>query len=127
MRHPYSTVGLIVGFVAVCLAAFESVTFSRLHAKDERTGWQISWSRQSFSLKPKKDESTGGTASAVSIVYTALGLLAIGLGVFAWTRKENGRIAGGAAVLGLMAVAWQWVLLGVGIAVLILILMGLSI
>ncbi|MBL9205364.1 MAG: hypothetical protein JNN01_09785 [Opitutaceae bacterium] len=108
------------------MAAFESFALSGPHSKDERSGWQISWSKQSFSLKPKKDEPNSQPASVVRIAYTALGLMAIGLGVVAWTRKEQARIAGGAAALGLIAVAWQWVLLGVGIAVLLLILASLS-
>jgi len=75
MRHLYSTIGLILGFVAVCLAAFESFGIFGPHSKTERVGWQISWSKQSFSFKPKKDETSSQPASAVSVVYNALGLL----------------------------------------------------
>lgn len=56
------------------------------------------------------------------MVYTALGVVAMGLGIFAWAHKNHVRLSGGAVALGVMAVAWQWVLVGVLVAVVILII-----
>lgn len=127
MRHPYSTIGLIIAFAAVCLAAFETMNASpESRSKSERTGWHIRFSKHTLSLTSQKEEPASQPATTVRIVYTALGLLAIGLGVFSWTRKEHGRIAGGAAALGLIAVAWQWVLIGVCVAIAVFILACLS-
>ena len=60
------------------------------------------------------------------MVYTGLGILAIGLGVFAWTRKAHTRLAASAVGLGLIAIAWEWVLIAIGIAIVIFILSLLS-
>jgi hypothetical protein len=60
------------------------------------------------------------------IVFTALGLVAIGLGVFSWTQKAHTRLAAAAVGLGIMAIAWEWVLIAVGVAVVIFVLSILS-
>jgi hypothetical protein len=56
------------------------------------------------------------------MLFTGLGMLAIGLGVFAWTQKAHTRLAASAVGLGLIAIAWEWVLIAVGIAIVIFIL-----
>ena len=60
------------------------------------------------------------------MIYTSLGLIAIGLGAFSWSRHLAVRLAGAAVALGLVAVAWEWALVGVTIAVVILILANLG-
>jgi hypothetical protein len=63
---------------------------------------------------------------SVALVYAALGFLAMVLGIVSWVKKDHIRISGGAISLGLMAVAWQYVLIGVTIAIIIFILANLS-
>ncbi|MCB1226434.1 MAG: hypothetical protein KDK99_11520 [Verrucomicrobiales bacterium] len=63
---------------------------------------------------------------AVAMVYAVMGFAAMILGLISWIRRDHVRISGGAVALGLMAVAWQYVLVGVGIAVVIFLLANLS-
>ena len=60
------------------------------------------------------------------MAYTALGAVAIGLGIFAWTQRAHTRLAASAVSLGLIAIAWEWVLVAVGAAIFILVLSSLS-
>lgn len=60
------------------------------------------------------------------MAYTALGAVAIGLGIFAWTQRAHTRLAASAVSLGLIAIAWAWVLVAVGAAIFILVLSSLS-
>jgi len=60
------------------------------------------------------------------MVYAGLGFVAIVLGVVSWVRKDHIRISGGAVALGLMAIAWQYVLIASGIAIIIFILANLQ-
>ena len=58
----------------------------------------------------------------VTIVQFALGFIGIALGAVSWIRSENHRVSALAAALGLVVVAWEYVLVAVGVAVLILFL-----
>ncbi len=52
--------------------------------------------------------------SITSIVTAVLGGLAIILGVFAYAKRENTRAAGGATILGGIAIAFQFAVIAVG-------------
>ncbi|HEX2861677.1 MAG TPA: hypothetical protein VHN79_08555, partial [Lacunisphaera sp.] len=62
----------------------------------------------------------------VRISYTLLGLAAMSLGTVSWIKKEHIRMSGGAVALGLVAICWQWVVIGVCIAAVIFVLANLS-
>ncbi len=51
--------------------------------------------------------------------YMGIGFLAMTLGVFSFLGKENHRVSGTAAALGLIAIAWHYVLIGIVLAVFI--------
>lgn len=57
----------------------------------------------------------------------SLGFLVMILGVISWIEKDHIKIASGAISLGLMAVAWQFVLIGVVIGITIIIVGNLSV
>jgi hypothetical protein len=63
----------------------------------------------------------------VAVTYIGLGLVAIVLGVVSYIRKESHRVAGMAGALGIVAIAWEYVLIELIIAVVILILANLNI
>lgn len=131
MRHLYSSIGLILGFLGICVAAFDSHAAQAEPPTNENRGGvlEIGAGKRTLTLKLRKDEPPPPTRrfkQPLRIAYTALGLAAIGLGTFSWIKREHIRMSGGAAALGLMAVAWQWVLIGVLIAIVIFILANLS-
>lgn len=128
MRHLYSSIGLIVGFLALALAIFEShLVASESPKDDKRSLSELASEAGKKLLKEKILREKPVTQSSkpfhpIRITYTLLGLAAIGLGTFSWIKKEHVRMSGGAVALGLLAICWQWVLIGVCIAVIILIL-----
>jgi hypothetical protein len=127
MRHWYSTIGLILGFVAVAIAAFESHLVASAPKEDKRSLRELATEAGKKLLKEKvlKEEAPPPPPKPfhpVKITYTVLGLAAIGFGAFSWIKKEHVRMSGGAVALGLLAVCWQWVLIGVCIAVVIFLL-----
>lgn len=131
MRHLYSTIGLILGFIGVCVAAFETQAAKPEPPRQEKRGsaLEIGTAKHTLTLKLRKDEAPPPPQSQIRplrITYTLLGLAAMGLGAFSWIRKEHIRMSGGAAALGLLAVAWQWVLIGVVVAIVIFVLANLS-
>lgn len=132
MRHRISIIGLAVGFFAVGLAAFEShLVAAAPPPEDKRSLGELATEAGKKLLKEKvlKEEPTEPLPEPfhpVRITYMLLGSAAIGLGTASWIKKEHIRMSGGAVALGLVAVCWQWVLIGVCIAVAIFLLANLS-
>jgi hypothetical protein len=129
MRHLYSSIGLLLGFVALCLAAFEShlLAAEPVPKPDKRGVLEIGAGNRTLTVKLRKEEPPPRKLmNPVRVSYTVLGLAAIGLGTVSWIKKEHIRMSGGAAALGLLAVAWQWVLIGVCIAIVVFIIANLS-
>jgi hypothetical protein len=128
MRHFYSSLGLILGFIAIGIAAFEvHLAASDTPKEDKRSLRELAGEAGKRVLKEKilKEEPAAPPPKPfhpVRVTYTLLGLAAMGLGTFSWIKKEHIRMSGGAAALGLLAVCWPWVLVGVCIAVVIFLL-----
>jgi len=53
----------------------------------------------------------------VTITLFSLGFISIILGIFSWVKKEAQRISIAAVALGLVVVAWEYVLIGVVVVV----------
>lgn len=133
MRHRYSSIGLIVGFLAVAVAAFEShLVASNPPPEDKRSLGELATDAGKKILKEKilKEgpvEPPPKPFHPVRVSYMLMGLAAMGLGAVSWIKKEHIRMSGGAVALGLVAICWQWVLIGVCIAVVIFLLAHLSV
>ncbi len=63
---------------------------------------------------------------AIDFIYIGLGLLGLSLGVGSYIAKENHRVSAVAGALGIVALAWQYVLIGVVIAVVVFFLASFS-
>ena len=133
MRHRFAIIGLIIGFLAVVIAAFEThLVATNPPPEDKRSLGELAAEAGKKLLKEKvlKEETAEPPAKPfhpVRITYTLLGLAAMALGAISWIKKEHVRMSGGAVALGLIAICWQWVLIGVCIAVVIFILANLSV
>jgi len=62
----------------------------------------------------------------VQRTYFILGFLAMACGILSWVQKDHIRISGGAISLGLLAVGWQYVLVGLMISIVILIIASIG-
>ena len=139
MIRYFATLAFMLGLIAVSLAAFrnnfiqpptpESAT-KRLTAVAAEAASKII-EEKILHRTPSGPEAPAGDWKSLPLhpyqmIYTALGLVAIGLGAFSWSRRLAVRLAGAAIALGVVAVAWEWALIGVMIAVVIFILANLG-
>lgn len=134
MRHSFSTIGLIFGFIAVGIAAFEThiIASEPPPPADGRSLKELAIDASKKILKERvlKEDAPPPPEKPfhpIRVTYMLLGLSALGLGMTSWIKKEHIRMSGGAAALGLMAICWQWVLISVCIAIVIFILANLSV
>jgi hypothetical protein len=136
MKNHIAAIAFIVGLISVGLAAFQN---NFVHAppspKSEakpRTLKEVASDAAKTLLeekilhkeplpKPVKDPRRL-PLHPYQMTFTGLGILAIGLGIYAWTQKAHTRLAASAIGLGLMAIAWEWVLIAVAVAVVLFLL-----
>jgi prolipoprotein diacylglyceryltransferase len=140
MSNLLAAIGLVIGLIAVSLAAFRNnYIYSSPSPEPQKTTLkevageaakklleEKVLRRQPAAQQSTREDSRRLPLHPYQMVYTALGLLGFSLGILSWCRKEHIRLAGAASAVGLMAVCWEWVLIAVCIAVVILILSHLS-
>lgn len=141
-RH-LALIGFFVGVVAVGLAAFRNNVIYETPPHVPVSKQDRSWSELASAAAKKWVEkkvsppTTHPSPSATpdkrylplhpyEMLYTALGVVALGLGAFSWSQKRHIRLSGTAAALGIIVVAWEWVLIGVLIAVVLIVIANLS-
>jgi hypothetical protein len=151
MREHIGVVGLILGVIALGIAIFQGnirdlVSPPEPEVRDERSIKELAIGAGKKVLADKLREKQGDPVTqtpakaeknglfsgisdkydGVALAYAVLGFVAMVFGIISWVKKDHIRISGGAISLGLMAVAWQYVLIGVAIAIIILIIANLS-
>lgn len=140
MKGKIGIIGLIVGLIAVCLAIFQNdlrpqkpppepkpePTLKELAVEAGKKVINDKILKKEDDPPPIPEDPLTASHDRIELTYMTLGFLAMVLGVVSWVKKDHIRISGGAISLGLMAVAWQYVLIGVVIAVVILILANIS-
>ncbi len=116
MINRIGIIGIVLAIVAIGIAIFqdgirENIGFNGTSEKIEviRKGITIFSSAKS---EPKRDY--------VDYAYMGIGFLALIFGVISFLQKESYRVSGMATALGLVAIAWHYVLIGVVFAVVIL-------
>lgn len=134
MRNRIAVIAFAIGLIAVGMAAFQNnfVQVSPKPVESKRTLREVAAEAAKTLLEEKilhKEPPPKPVTDTRRIplhpyqmVFTALGLLAIGLGILAWTQHAHTRLAASAIGLGLIAIAWEWVLIAVGVAIVIFIL-----
>jgi hypothetical protein len=131
MRHLFAAIGFVIGILAVGIAAFENhLDAAKPRVEDSRSVGQLAGEATKRLLKEKilkcqPPRPVPEKFPPARIAYTLLGVMAIGLGALSWARREHVRLAGGAAALGMLAVCWPWVMVGVMVAVLLFLLANL--
>jgi len=139
MSNRLAAIGLVIALIAVGMAAFrnnylypaapsesQKTTLKEVAGEAAKKLLEEKILRRQAAAPPVQEGSSRLPLHPYQMVYTALGLLGFTLGILSWCRKEHIRLAGAAAAVGLMAVCWEWVLIGVCIAIVILFLANLS-
>lgn len=147
MKLQYGIIGLVVGLIAVGIAIFQDDLFAEPEpvVEEEVSLKELALEASKKLIKekllkeegeepepPKGKKTVLGMEieerhNGVQLTYMALGFAAMVLGTISWVKKDHIRISGGAVALGLVAVAWQYVLIGVLIAIVILVLANLGV
>ena len=146
MNFHYGIIGLVVGLIAVGIAIFQGDLFTEPEpVVEEKTSIKelaVEAGKKLIREKllnedeeepesPKEKKTVMGVEiderhNGVQLTYMALGFAAMILGTVSWVKKDHIRISGGAVALGLVAVAWQYVLIGVVIAIVIIVLANIG-
>lgn len=148
MNFHYGIIGLVVGLIAVGIAIFENdllaapepepVVMADESLKDlaveaSKKLIRDKWlNKDDAKPEPSKEKKTvlgmeiDVRHNGVQLTYMALGFAAMILGTVSWVKKDHIRLSGGAVALGLVAVAWQYVLIGVVIAIVIFVIANLG-
>lgn len=140
-RH-LALIGFFVGLVAVGLAAFRNNVIYKTPPPASASKQDRSWTELASAAAKKWVEKKVSPPTThqppvspdkrylplhpYEMLYTALGVVALGLGVFSWSQKRHIRLSGTAAAIGIIVVAWEWALIGVLIAVALIIISNLS-
>ncbi|MDF1739819.1 MAG: hypothetical protein P1U86_11725 [Verrucomicrobiales bacterium] len=130
MKHRIGIIGLVVGLIALGLAIFQDAlrpqppepTLKEVASEAGKKFLTEKFLSPESDSQPIAEPRVVALYDGVDLTYMILGFIAMILGIFSWVKKDHIRISGGAISLGLMAVAWQYVLIGVAIAVVILII-----
>ena len=122
-KNVIGIIGILIALAAIGVAIFQDGLRPPPEPAATRIRQQaISKGAQILGIKLEQSKQMDW----VMATQYSLGFIAIILGVFSWVRKENHRISAVAASLGIVAIAWEYVLMAVGFAVLIMILDSFS-
>lgn len=130
MKNKLGLIGILIAMLAITVAVFQ-VHLRAMIAPEPLTIKEqvVKKGSELFGLKPKEEvtsSSQNGYFDAVSITYTVLGVIAIFFGVFSFLQKESHRFAGMAASLGIVAIGWEYVFIGLVIAIIVLLVANLD-
>jgi len=125
MKHPFGIAGIIVAVIGITIAVFQDDIRQQFFPEPETKAESVvSKGLELIGIGEKDDKFR---RDIVTISYSALGLIALVLGVIGYVRKESHRISGVAGALGVIAIGWQYVLIGVIVAVVVFLLANLGI
>ena len=125
MENKFSIIGLVVAIIAITVAVFHDDIQKLISKEDNSTTMERVLSRgaETLGLVEAKEKSH---FNIVRIAYTGLGVLSIVLAIVAYIREENHRFSGVVGAAGIVAIAWEYVLIGLIIGVIIFVLANLD-
>ncbi len=123
MINKIGIIGIIVAFLGIGIAIFQDDIRAAVEPSKQSLSAQVVEKSKELLLGEKEESGH----DKVDYAYTILGLVALVLGVISYVQKENHRVSSTAAALGIIAIAWHYVLIGVMIAIVLIVLgSGLS-
>ena len=115
----FGLIGIIIALLGIGCAVFQG----DLRKQFIPNALEVERSALGESIKMLiSDDSVQVEHDRIDYLYLGLGLLALILGIISFLSKESQRVSLMAGVLGIMALTWQYVLIGVIIAVVIIII-----
>ncbi len=125
MKNKIGTIGIVIALIAVTIAIFqEKLRTENAPVEASITTRVINKGAEIIGVK---NNASSEYYDLVSYSYIGLGILALILGIVSYLQKENHRFSGMAGALGVIAIGWEYVLIGIVIAVIIFILANLDI
>lgn len=117
-KNTFGIIGIFIAIIAITVAVFQDELRPSPPPVSEQLTTRVLEKGVELLVG---DVEKKNKRDLVGYTYAGLGLLALMLGVFSFTKKENTRISGLAGALGILAIAWEYVLIGIVIAVVIII------
>lgn len=124
MKNKFGIAGICIAIFAIAIAVFQD----DIRPEPPSASVQLAERVSDVVAKIGGIESKESAARDwVTLAYIGLGLLALIAGIVAFVQKESHRVAGMAGALGVVAIAWEYVLIGVVVAVVLFLLVNLDI
>ena len=124
MKNKIGIAGIFIALLAIGIAIFQD----RLRQPNppEKTSLMSKVLNKSTFISGSKRKSVTSSFDAVTYTYISLGFFALIFAVVSYLKNENHRFSGMAGALGVIAIGWEYVLIGVVIGIVILILANLG-
>jgi hypothetical protein len=123
--HWIAVVGLILSFAGLALAVAAHVRREpSLLAPPRSVREQVVDAAGTLIDKLRGKEPPAPAPSPLRVAASVLGLVGLLAGSIGWIRRVDHRLCGAAAVVGLAAITWQWVLVGIVIGVVLLLVLA---
>lgn len=123
LTNKMATIGVMVALLGIGVATFQEKI--RSQSAPEETSLKVRVMHAGAILIGEKTTDAKEKYDWVTYSYMALGFLGIVFGVLAYLRHESLRHVGMAAALGLVAIAWEYVIVAIVIGVIILIIVSI--
>jgi len=124
MKNKIGIAGIIIALLAVGTAIFQDKL--RQPSEHEKFSIMSKVLNKSGFISGSKRKSELPSYDAVNYSYISLGFLALIFGVVSYLKNENLRFSGMAGALGVIAIGWEYVLIGIVVGIIILILANLG-
>ncbi|MGI9261582.1 MAG: hypothetical protein ACR2QR_06090 [Woeseiaceae bacterium] len=124
MKNKFGIAGIFIAVFAIAIAVFQD----DIRPEPPSASVQLT-DRVADAVARISGVETENNSSKdwVTLAYIGLGLLALIAGIVSFIQKENHRVSGMAGALGVVAIAWEYVLIGVVVAVVLFLLVNLDI
>lgn len=125
MKNKIAVIGIVIALLAVSIAIFQD----NIRAFDSPPEVSITAKviNKGAEMLALKTTASSERYDAIAYTYIILGLLALTFAIVSYLQKENHRFSGMAAALGIIAIGWEYVLIGIIVAVVIFILANLDV
>lgn len=123
MKNAIGMAGILIALLAIGVAAFQEQL--RPPPPPAKTQLKERVVEKAAELVGIESESSA-SRDWITLIYIGLGFLALVVAVVAYVTGESHRISGMAGALGVIAIGWEYVLIGIVVAIVILILANIS-
>ena len=123
MKNKIGIAGILIAIIAVGVAIFQDDIRPEPPSATTQLADRVSEAVAKIGGIEIEEKSS---RDWVTLTYIALGFLALIAGIVSFVQKENHRVSGMAGALGVVAIAWEYVLIGVVVAVVLFLLANLD-